>query len=257
MPPRASTTPSSPVGKLRSELAWRNARAALPAPGGDPPPLVLDAGCGPGRTTVRLLGAGYRVFACDPAAAMLEQARARVGRLAPVPASRATLRHAGIDDLPALLGDERCDAILCHNVLEFVADPGATVRTLARLLRPGGIISLLTLNRWNEVLRVAAATGDPAAVLAAIERRALPETMTGGARRLIDPEEVRAWLAAAGLEMVSRHGVRVLSDQLPAAGYDDLVAVELALAAQAPTELAYLGRQIQFIARGPDEATPS
>lgn len=247
----------TPIGRLRAELAWRYARAALPTPQIDEtPPLVVDAGCGPGRTTVRLLEAGYRVYALDPAAAMLAEAQARLDRLDPKIAARATLTHAGLADLPTLLGATRCDAIICHNVLEFVADPAAAIGILANLLRPDGVLSILTLNRWSEIFRVAAATRDPAAILAALDRRALPETMTGGARQLNDPDEIRGWLAAAGLDLVTQHGIRLLTDHLPNASYDELLAVELALAAQAPPAFAYLGRQIQFIARKPNASPP-
>ena len=113
---------------LDAFTAWRNARAALPDPQTGGPRLVLDAGCGSGRTVVRLLEAGFRVFAFDPATAMLEQARTRLERLDPAVATRATLVNAGLDDLPTLLGETRYDAILCHNVLEFVPDPAGAIQ---------------------------------------------------------------------------------------------------------------------------------
>jgi len=246
----------TPLGRLRDELAWRNARGSLPARGDSAaPPLVLDAGCGPGHATARLLGAGYRVHAVDPAPAMLDRARERVGRLAPTLGGRVVFAQGGLDDLPTLGGAARYDAILCHNVLEFVADPAAAIRALAAALRPGGTLSLLTLNRWSELLR-ATATGDQAAIRAALDRRAVVETMTGGTRRLNDPDAIRGWLADAGLRVASLHGVRLVADASPGVGYEELLATELAIAAQAPPAFAYVGRQIQFIARQAD-TTPN
>lgn len=238
----------SPSGRLRTELAWRTLRAALPAPQGTPPPLVLDLGCGPGRTTARLAGEGYRVHGWEPAAAMIERARARVAALDRETAARVALSVGTLDDALAALGPGCADAVVCHNILEFVPDPAAACHTLATLLRPGGVLSILMLNRWSEVLRAAINTGSAGAVLAALPRRALPETMTGTTRRAYDQDEAAAWLAAAGLRVAAIHGNRALSDFLPGATYEEQLAVELAASAAAPAAFARLARQVQLIA---------
>ena len=52
------------------------------------------------------------------------------------------------------------DLILCHNVLEFVDDPPSVLRSVARTLRPSGIISILVRNQTGEVLKSALVNAD-------------------------------------------------------------------------------------------------
>jgi len=91
---------------------------------------VLEAGCGAGRFTELLLGAGARVFACDLSRA--------------VEANRENCRRwpehfvcqADILDLPA--ADAAFDLVLCLGVIQHTPDPEATIRALAAKVKPGG-----------------------------------------------------------------------------------------------------------------------
>jgi S-adenosylmethionine-dependent methyltransferase len=239
----------TPSGKLRDALTWHHLQPLLPPIDPANPPLILDAGCGPGRMTARLATLGYRVRALDPAPAMLLLARERVAALPPEVAARVEITQADLAAVPNLVATASCAAIICHNVLEFVPDPAEAICTLAGVLHPGGIISILTLNRWSEALRMAVTNHDPAAVLAALDQRALFEQMTGGQRRMNDADEIAAWLAAEGIVVVRLHGIRVLSDFLPDASYEQQLEVELAVAARAGAAFARLGRQVAIIGR--------
>lgn len=239
----------TPGGRLRDVLTWHHLQPLLPPIATGDPPLILDAGCGPGRMTTRLATLGYRVRAIDPAPAMLALARERVAALPPEVAARVEIAQADLAAIPNLVAPASCAAIICHNVLEFVPDQAEAIRTLAGVLQPGGIISILTLNRWSEVLRAAINTHDPASVLAALDRRVIFEEMTGGQRRANDADEIAGWLAAEGIAIVGLHGVRVLSDYLSGASYEEQLAIELAVAARADAAFARLGRQVAIIGR--------
>jgi S-adenosylmethionine-dependent methyltransferase len=239
----------TPGGRLRDVLTWHHLQPLLPPIDPNDPPLVLDAGCGPGRMTARLATLGYRVRAIDPAAAMLALARERVAALPPEVAARVEIAEANLAAVPDLVAPASCAAIICHNVLEFVPDPAEAIQTLAGVLQPGGIISILTLNRWSEVLRAAINSHDPALVLATLDQRVIFEQMTGGERRMNDADEITEWLAIEGIEVVGLHGVRVLSDFLPDASYEEQLAVELAAAARADAAFARLGRQVAIVGR--------
>ena len=236
-------------GRLRDALAWHHLQPLLPPPDHAGPPLVLDAGCGPGRMTARLAALGYRVRALDPSAEMLARARQRVAALPPEVAARVELAQADLAAVPHLVAPASCAAIVCHNVLEFVPDPAEAVRTLAGTLCPGGVISILTLNRWSEALRAAVTDHDPAKIVAALEQRTLFERLTGGRRRMNDADELAGWLAAEEIAVIGLHGVRVFSDYLPDAPYEEQLAVELAVAAQAGPAFARLGRQTLLLGR--------
>ncbi len=91
---------------------------------------VLDAGCGSGRVTAKLverLPAG-RVIAVDGAPSMVAEARELLG-------DRATVLQS---DLTALELDDPVDAIFSSAVFHWVADHDALFRRLFAALRPGG-----------------------------------------------------------------------------------------------------------------------
>ena len=98
---------------------------------------VLELGCGPGRDTARLLQRlpGGRVLALDGSAAMLARARARCG------GGRVGWLHADLrDPLPLAAGS--VDAVFSVATLHWVPDHPRLFAEMARVLRPGGRLSL-------------------------------------------------------------------------------------------------------------------
>ena len=63
----------TPLGRLRSELAWRNLERELPRPRAIPP-CALDLGAGTGELALRLAEAGWSVTLVDGSHRMLDQA---------------------------------------------------------------------------------------------------------------------------------------------------------------------------------------
>jgi trans-aconitate 2-methyltransferase len=95
---------------------------------------VLDAGCGSGRVTERLLERlpDGRVVALDASSAMLAEARRRLARFG----RRVAFVHADLArPLPL---DEPVDAILSTATFHWVLDHDALFANLAAAVRPGG-----------------------------------------------------------------------------------------------------------------------
>ncbi len=92
--------------------------------------IVLDAGCGPGRLTERLLQRlpHGRVVGVDASAAMVAKARERLG-------GQAEVR---VVDLTELVLEEPVDAVFSNAVFHWIADHDRLFRALHEALRPGG-----------------------------------------------------------------------------------------------------------------------
>ncbi|MGW4065079.1 class I SAM-dependent methyltransferase [Amycolatopsis sp. NPDC004747] len=102
---------------------------------------VLDLAAGAGRWTEIVAEAvgTERLIALDVLAPMLAGMRTR---LPSVPAVLASALNLPFED--ASLG-----AVNCWNALQAIPDPGKAVAEIGRVLRPGGVFTLLTF-RWPE-----------------------------------------------------------------------------------------------------------
>ncbi|SET90779.1 class I SAM-dependent methyltransferase [Nonomuraea wenchangensis] len=92
---------------------------------------ALDVGCGAGRFARRLAARGIEVDAVDPAAEVIEAARAAGGG--------PRFLHADITDME--LPEGHYDFVSCLASIHHV--PFATVSRLRRALAPGGVLAVL------------------------------------------------------------------------------------------------------------------
>jgi 2-polyprenyl-6-hydroxyphenyl methylase/3-demethylubiquinone-9 3-methyltransferase len=164
---------------------------------------VLDLGCGAGRFLAALAQAGAEPVGVELAEAALERARAN--------APGAELRLLEPDgSLP--LDHRSIDLVWCSEVLEHVADAGALLGEVRRVLRPGG--RLLATVPYHGRLQAAAialtrfdAHFDPLGQhLRFFTRRSLAATLTVAG---LDPRRVAGW---GGLPL-ARRGLVALADR--------------------------------------------
>ena len=200
-------------GRLRLDLAFDNLQDFLPRAALSR--RALDVGCGTGAMAVRLARLGLHVTLLDASLAMLDFAK-RAAQEAGV-AERIVLEHGDAAQLANLAHAGPFDVILCHNILEYVDDPCAVLRSAARALRaPSSIVSVLVRNQAGEVFKAAIKDGELAATERALTAEWGQESLYGGKVRLFTAESVQAMLAAASLAVTAERGVRVMSDYLPA-----------------------------------------
>ena len=81
-----------------------------------------------------------------------------------VQANGYTLVPRGGDYLETLEANT-FDAVICHNVLEYAEDAEAILKQLERVLKPGGILSVIKHNLPGRVFGCAVLTDDPKAAL--------------------------------------------------------------------------------------------
>ncbi|WUJ17480.1 methyltransferase domain-containing protein [Streptomyces sp. NBC_00390] len=182
---------------------------------------VLDVGMGQGTQALRLARGGHTVTGLESDPTMLEAAR---DALAGEPAGiRERVRlvegdglETGVHFLPGSF-----DVVLCHGVLMYVEDPDAMLAGLARMLAPGGLLSLLVRNADALAMRPGLA-GDWQGALTAFDTTAYTNRLglTVRADRL---EALTATLAGIAAPLHAWYGVRVFTDnvgnevELPAA----------------------------------------
>jgi demethylmenaquinone methyltransferase / 2-methoxy-6-polyprenyl-1,4-benzoquinol methylase len=102
---------------------------------------VLDVATGTAAVAIELARAsgGRTVVGIDQSPEMLAAGRARVEQAGL--AARIELREGRAESLPFVDGE--FDALTFTYLLRYVDDPAATMRELARVVRPGGTIAML------------------------------------------------------------------------------------------------------------------
>jgi len=154
---------------------------------------VLDIGCGGGLLSEPLARMGAEVVGIDPAATNVETAKAHaVGSGVPV-----DYRQATAEELAA--AGEAFDIVLAMEVVEHVADVDLFVEACARLVKPGGLLVMATINRTMKSYALAI-------VGAEYVLRWLPRG-THQYGKLVRPEELDKALVGAGLSTIDRTGV--------------------------------------------------
>lgn len=173
---------------LRDEITKRFGAAGAEGASGLRPLegfTVLDVGCGGGLVCEPLTRLGARVTGIDPAVENVEAAR----RHAEGQGLDIEYRAARIEDLSS---EERTfDAVVCFEVVEHVPDVGAFLKTLALLVRPGGLMLLSTINRTLKAYFLAIIAGE-------YVLRWLP-VGTHQWDRFVTPDELSRHLQGAGL----------------------------------------------------------
>jgi S-adenosylmethionine-dependent methyltransferase len=191
------------LGEVIAARAGQTGRTALD---------VVDVGAGTGGLAVTIARGGHRVTVVDPSPDALAAARWRAAEAGV--ALTEVQGEAG--DLPALVGEASADLVICHSVLEYVDSPSAALAAIARVLRPGGTVSVLAANAVAAVLQRALA-GRYAEARAMLPGAGTGETAapggTAAARRFTLPE-LTALIEGAGLRAGDAHGIRIFSSLL-------------------------------------------
>ena len=240
----------TPEGRLRLDLTFANLREFLPGTGATQSLRALDLGCGTGATGLRLARVGFYVTLLDSSPAMLDIAK-HAAREAGV-TERTALKHGDVSQAANLFDTGLFDVILCHNVLEYVDDPGAVLRGAACLLRDSAsILSVLVRNQAGEVLKAAIKMGDLRAAELNLAAEWGEESLYGSRVRLFTRDKLLAMLKAASLTMNAERGVRVVADYLPSQGrsaeYERILELERKLGSR--PEFVAVARYTHCLAR--------
>ncbi|ATL27172.1 putative methyltransferase [Streptomyces formicae] len=171
---------------------------------------VLDVGMGQGTQALRLARAGHKVTGVEQDSEMIAAARAALagepeGIRGRVRIVEGDGHQTGVHFLPGSF-----DVVLCHGVLMYVEEPDALLAGLARMLAPGGLLSLLVRNAEALAMRPGLA-GDWAGALAAFDS-ARYRNRLGIEARADRLDALTATLAGIAAPLQVWYGVRVFTD---------------------------------------------
>jgi S-adenosylmethionine-dependent methyltransferase len=206
------------------------------------PLRVLDIGAGLGHMSLWLAERGHQVTLAEPAEPMLEAARERFHNAG----QTATFIQAPWQELPDLLR-EPYDLVLCHAVLEWLAEPHAILPVLHQLTTADGWLSLAFYNRDALVYRN---------LLKGHFRKLRSDELAGEKQSLtpqrpMDPRELESQMKK-DWQIEQRSGVRVFHDYMPTefqkrAELDELLEMELAY--RRHPAYSGLGRYLHWLCR--------
>lgn len=193
-------------GHIRYELVKRNLGAYVTDGGIS----IADIGGGAAIDAIWLAGLGHRVTIVDPAEDQLALAAKKLRSQPNEIADRVNLNHGTVNNLLDNNGSHSYDLVLSHGVAMYLDKPGEFINDLAKLVKPGGRLSLLEkgfYGAYNSLIHEG------------LYEEARTLTLSG---KLLNhqkrevwafkPEELISHLDAAGATHVDWSGVRVTHD---------------------------------------------
>jgi len=149
---------------------------------------VLDVGCGGGILAEAMAQKGACVTGIDMAELSLKIARLHLHESG----LEVDYQHTTVEDFAAD-NTARFDIITCLELLEHVPDPASVIDAAARLLKPGGLLFLSTINRNPKAFALG--------ILGAEYILGLLPRGTHEYRKFIKPSEMAAQLRANGMRV--------------------------------------------------------
>ena len=235
----------SSKGEIRQQVLLRDLAtlALLQAPC-----QILDVGAGQGQLSLALANMGHSVHLTDISAEMLAMAAetaAAQGLAVSGPAARLQFSKLSLAEL-SRDSQQQYPLVLCHAMLEWLAQPDAALRQLSRLVAPGGVLSLMYYNKDAKRLsNILYGNFDYVAADFKVKKK-----VSLSPQNPLEPLLVEQWYQQAGFSVLSKTGVRCFHDYLQnrsmqQSHFSQLLELELKYNRQEP--YASLGRYTHLL----------
>ncbi|WP_435980278.1 methyltransferase [Psychrobacter sp. DM4] len=214
------------------------------------PLRILDVGAGLAQIAIELAALGHTVAINDISANMLDKAKASI-------ACQDTLdnttwhacAYQKLEDKLAINKMDKFDLILCHALLEWLAEPSDIMRFFDRHLTDCGALSLCFYNPASFVYRNL--------IMGNFNLLENPDYKADNKKSLtpnypVAKVEVESWLQQHEYQTVLESGLRVFHDYAPLkrGGHnnpEDVIRMELRYSNQEPFK--HMGRYLHILAR--------
>lgn len=154
---------------------------------------IVDVGCGGGLLTIPLARLGAAMVGVDAGAANVEAARVQAEKVG----VEIDWRAGTAEELAE--SGATFDVVIAMEIVEHVADLPLFLREVAKLVRPGGLLCLATLNRTLKSFALAVVGAEY------LLRWLPPGTHTWS--KFVTPRELERAVEATGLEVLDACGM--------------------------------------------------
>jgi S-adenosylmethionine-dependent methyltransferase len=237
-----------PWGKLKYKLVQANLARYV----GRNQLRILDAGGGNGLDSIPFAVRSHSVDIVDYSREMLADATHQAALVNAH--EHVTTHHADVRDIPSLFPNLQFGLTLCHNVLQYISDVPALLKDLAESLKPGGIISVVSINKYSAPYHAAFLGDNLAEALAQLEARTSKAKIFDAVITNYCADEISEILRLVGFVVEKDYGIRCICDywgdnerKSDPATFEQIERFEFALTGLYPYKL--LARYFQIIAR--------
>ena len=154
---------------------------------------ILDIGCGGGLLSEPMARMGANVTGADASEINIEVAKIHAKQ------SGLKIDYRAVTSEELQANGEKFDVILNMEVVEHVADVDLFMTSCAKMVKPGGLMFIATINRTPKARALAI-------FMAENVLKWLPKG-THQYEKLVQPQEIEAPLNAQGMEVIDKTGV--------------------------------------------------
>ncbi|SNY51085.1 S-adenosylmethionine-dependent methyltransferase [Arsukibacterium tuosuense] len=235
----------SSKGEIRQQVLLRDL-STLPLL--QVPCQVLDVGAGQGQISLALAKMGHSVHLTDISAEMLAIAAGAAtaqGLTTTGPDAQLRFSQQSLADLSRNV-QRQYPLVLCHAMLEWLAEPAAALKQLSLLVATGGVLSLMYYNK--DAMRLSNILYGNFDYVAADLK--VKKKVSLSPQNPLEPLLVEQWYQQAGFSVISKTGVRCFHDYLQnrsmqQSHFSQLLELELKYNRQEP--YASLGRYTHLL----------
>ncbi len=237
-----------PWAKLKYKLSQANLAKHL----GQDQMRILDAGGGNGLASIPFAKQGHTVDIVDYSQAMLADVQNRM--LQENIGEHITIHLADVENILDLFPDSQFDLILCHNVLQYIDNVPLLLRNFAKLLKPNGVVSIVSINRYSIPYHTAFLDNNLAEALARLSTRTSKAKIFDMVMTNYCADEIQELLKNVGIVPEGDYGIRCICDywgdnerKLDPVIFEQIERLEFALTELYPYKL--LARYYQIVGR--------
>jgi len=213
---------------------------------------ILDAGGGNGLDSVPFAIKGNSIDIVDYSQEMLTDVQRRAAQ--ENIQERITTHLADVKSISNLFPDSQFDLILCHNVLQYVEDVPALFSSFSKLLKPDGIISIVSINRYSTPYHAAFLDGNLSEAYTQLNQRTSNARIFDTMITSYCADEIGEMLKMVDIIPENDYGIRCICDywgdnerKSDPVIFEQIERLEFALTDRHPYKL--LARYFQIVAR--------